>query len=182
MPKKDANRSRYGNIILALICFVLQLALAPNLTLGAGRFNFALIYAFCIAFLIGGRRAVIHGFMAGLIFDLATTGPFGLMTLLLCVMSYLLGLEGRNRFADGLGAALSSFAVSSFAVILIYHLTMLALGDASSLADVLIWRVLPSFALSFVAFCIFAWYFARDAAAGVSARPKRGSHYSMKGL
>jgi rod shape-determining protein MreD len=182
MQKKDANRSRYGNIALAALCFVLQLALAPNLSLGSGRLNFAVIFAFCISLLVGGRRGVVYSFFAGLVFDLSTTGPVGLMALLLTVTSYVLGLEERNRFSDGSAACLSSFAISSFAVIFLYHLAMLGMGRDESLFDALLMRTLPSYALTFVAYLFFNHHFTKDAAGGVSARPRRGSHYSVKGL
>ncbi|MEE8704381.1 MAG: rod shape-determining protein MreD [Olsenella sp.] len=182
MQNKDANRSRYGNIALAALCFVLQLALAPNLSLGSGRLNFAVIFAFCISLLVGGRRGVVYSFFAGLVFDLSTTGPVGLMALLLTVTSYVLGLEERNRFSDGSAACLSSFAISSFAVIFLYHLAMLGMGQAESLFDALLMRTLPSYALTFVAYLFFNHHFTKDAAGGVSARPRRGSHYSVKGL
>ena len=182
MPKRDANRNRYGNIILAVVCFVLQLALAPNLGFGNGRFNFAVIYAFCISLLVGGRRGVVYSFFAGLVFDLSTTGPIGLMALLLTIDSYVLGLEERNRFADGSAACISSFAISSFVVIFAYHLTMLAMGQAESFTDAFVLRTLPTYAMTFVAYLFFNHHFTKDATGGVSARPRRGSHYSVKGL
>ena len=79
MQVADRNREARTTVVLAVACLVLQLALAPNLALGNGRANFALVFAACVALTKGGQRAVISGFVAGLVFDLSTTGPVGLM-------------------------------------------------------------------------------------------------------
>lgn len=143
------------------------------------------MYAACYALIVGGRYGVVVGFVAGLVYDLSTTGPIGLMTLLLTVMSYVLGAEERNRFADGLPQSLATFGIAALAVEFAYHFVMLMMGQASSFADVLLVRTLPSFALTFVVFIPFGYFFTREA---LGARPRRvhrqhgGGHYSTKGL
>ena len=79
MRVADKNRDRRDTLTLALVCMVCQLALAPNIGIGNGRANFALVFTACVAFNAGGRRGVLAGFFAGLVFDLSTTGPVGLM-------------------------------------------------------------------------------------------------------
>ena len=44
MQVADKNRDRRGTLVLAIVCAVLQLALAPNIGIGNGRANFALIF------------------------------------------------------------------------------------------------------------------------------------------
>ena len=45
MQVADRNRAQRSIAILAVICAVLELALAPNVALGLGRANFALVFA-----------------------------------------------------------------------------------------------------------------------------------------
>lgn len=185
MQVNDSGVSRRGMLVLGIVCLVLQLAIAPNLGLGNGRMNFALIYAVVFALSVGGRRAVACGFVAGLVYDLSTTGPIGLMAMLLTIASLVLGVQDRNRMMDGLPSTLATFGVASLAVIFCYHLAMLLMGQASDLGDVLVMRTLPSFALTFLAFLPFGYFLCRSAE-GNSGNPLRrqgrGSHFDLRGL
>lgn len=99
MQVKDSNKNKRSIGWLALACLVLQLAVAPNFGIGNGRINFALIFSAVVALTIGGRTGVLCGFLAGFVFDLSTTGPVGLMALLLTVSSFQMGMECRNRLS-----------------------------------------------------------------------------------
>lgn len=185
MQVRDTNRNRRGMLVVGLVCLACQLALAPNVGMGYGRMNFAVIYATIFALSVGGRRGVLCGFAAGLVYDLSTTGPVGLMALLLTVASLVLGTQERNRLVDGLASTLATFGVTSLAVILAYHLVMLAVGQASGLGDVLVMRTLPSFALTFLAFVPFACVACRSAQGETGnpvRRQGRGSHFDLRGL
>ena len=162
----DKNRDVRTCVVLAIVCAVAQLALAPNVGLGNGRANFALVFSSCVALLMGGRRGVVAGFVAGLFFDLSTTGPVGLMAFCLTVSSYVLGLEGRDRMSGDLGASVALFSASALAVSLVYHLAMLLVGQAGSLIDVVVFRTLPTWALTVVCFLPFAYYYSRLRASG----------------
>lgn len=168
MQVADRNRDARTLAVLAVVCLVLQLALAPNVGLGNGRANFALVFALCVALQQGGRRAVIAGFAAGLVFDLSTTGPVGLMAFCLTVSSYVMGLGGRDRMSGDLASAATSAAACIVAVSLAYHLAMFLVGQASSLIDVVVFRTLPTALLTFVAFLPFAYYFSRVRSSGGS--------------
>lgn len=188
MQVKDAGKDRRSTIVLAVICFLLQVMISPNVGMGYGRINFALVYAGVRALQGGGRGAVASGFVAGLLFDLLSTGPIGLMAGLLTLFSFGLGVEERNRFADGFVASLSAFGVGSLVVVLVYHLTMMLLGDASGIVDLLILRVLPTFALTFVAFLPFAYVQVRKTSGlhgrhvGGKGGGLREGHYDTRNL
>ncbi len=169
--------------VLAVVCLVLQLALAPNVGLGNGRANFALVYAACVALTTGGTRAVVAGFVAGLVFDLSTTGPIGLMAFCLTLASFLLSGEARERVAGDLGPCVARFAVTDLAVSLAYHLAMLLVGQTDSLIDAIALRTLPTALLTLVGFLPFAYYLSRVRAPGSPlGRRRGGSHLSGKGL
>lgn len=179
MQVADKNRETRSTVVVALVCGVAQLALAPNVALGSGRANFALIFSACVALLVGGRRAVVAGFLAGLFFDLSTTGPVGLMAFCLTVSSYVLGLEERNRMTGDLAVTLALFSSAALGVSFVYHLAMLLVGQASSIIDVLVFRTLPTTALSIVFFLPFAYYFSRMHVSGPSLS---GGHFGKRGL
>lgn len=186
MQVADKNRDRRGTLVLAIVCAVLQLALAPNIGIGNGRANLALVFTVCAAFNIGGRKGVLAGFFAGLFFDLSATGPIGLMAGLCAVAAYVLGQEGRNRMAGEFGASVVEFSITTLVVSLIYHLAMLMVGQSSSFLDVVALRTLPTAFLTILAFLPFAWYYSRSAGAGPSlsmgGRHRGGSHLNTRGL
>lgn len=184
MQVKDTNKNKRSIGWLALACLVLQLAVAPNLALGNGRINFALIFSAVVALTIGGRTGVFCGFLAGLVFDLSTTGPIGLMALLLTISSFQMGMECRNRLAGEIGPSMILYAIHALLVSLFYHLAMLIVGQASSIFDVIVQRTLPTFLLSVIAFITFAIFYSRGDGTGLSGRqrggrPKKGSRYNI---
>ena len=102
-------------LLIFLSLFLLQEALISQINfLVAG---FSLYLAFFMAWIIQDQRnsAVVTGFIAGLILDLSPTleAPFGLWTLVLTSMSYLLASNVRAA----LDAELSPLVMLSVAVI-----------------------------------------------------------------
>ncbi|MDO4797280.1 MAG: rod shape-determining protein MreD [Coriobacteriales bacterium] len=189
MQVKDVNKHRRSTAVLAVCCFVLQVAIAPNIGLGGGRANFAMLFCGVYAMYVGGRAGVIAGFCSGLVFDLVSTGPFGLMSALLTIFAYGLGRETRNRFADGLVATLSTYGIGSLTTTLAYNIAMLLVGESPNLFDLLFLRTLPSFALSFLFFLLVAYYLVQRSAKGngigsgtKGSLGKRGSHYDVRGI
>ncbi len=180
MQVADKNRDVRSIVLLAVLCAVLQLALAPNLGLGNGRANFALIFSACVSLGMGGRRGVLAGFAAGLFFDLSTTGPVGLMAFCLTVSSYLLGTECRNRMAGDFATPVALFSGAALGVSLVYHLAMLLVGQADSLLDVIVFRTLPTALLTIVFFLPFAYYSSRVRASGLNLGGG-GHHFSGRG-
>ena len=189
MQVADRGRETRGTIALAIVCLVLQLALSPNVALGSGHPNCALIFSACVALRTGGTRGVVSGFLAGLVFDLSSTSPIGLMAFCLTISSFALGLEQRNRMAGDLAATMTLFCAATLGVSLVYHLAMLLVGQASSIVDVVVFRTLPAALLTVVFFLPFAYYYSRVRASGQgiggpgSLRPgTRGTHLTRRGL
>jgi len=187
MQVSNKNKDHRSILVLAVVCGVLQLALAPNIGLGNGRANLALVFSACVALTVGGKKSVLAGFFAGLFFDLSTTGPIGLMSLLLCVSSYLMGLQGRNRITGDLGLTMGAFTIHSLGVSLAYHVAMLLVGEAGGLFDVVVLRTLPTALLTVVAFIPFAIWLTRAQPSGPNlgggrGRSSHGSHFNMRGL
>ena len=178
------NRRNYG--LLGLICLFIQLAIVPHIGLGNGRANMALVFAALVAMQTGGRTGVFCGFISGLLFDLSTTGPIGLMAGLLTVCAYLMGTEERNLLGEGFTTSMVAFAVAATVVTLMYHTAMLLVGDASGIIDVVFYRSLPTLVLTLIAFAPFAWVMSHGSGrplqlGGKGSKPGhgRGSRYDL---
>ena len=178
MQISDKNRDKRSIALLALLCALLQLALAPNLGFGNGRANIAIVFAVPVALTVGGGRATVAGFFAGLFYDLSTTGPIGLMALLLTVASHALGGEGRNRMSGDFASSVLQFAVTDLAVNVAYGLGLMLMGQGGGLVDALLLRALPCSVLTFVAFLPFAYYESRVRTSG----PNLGGGHFKRGL
>lgn len=190
MQVADRGRDVRGTIVLAVVCAVAQLALAPNIALGNGHPNFALIFSACVALQVGGTRGVVAGCAAGLFFDLSATSPIGLMAFCLSVSSFALGLEQRNRMAGDLASTMGLFCGAALGVSLVYHLAMLLVGQASSIVDAIVFRALPTLLLTVVFFAPFAYYYSRvrvssqglGGAGSLRGAGGRGTHFTRRGL
>ncbi|WP_068540614.1 rod shape-determining protein MreD [Olegusella massiliensis] len=188
MQIRDKNKNRRSFGVLALICIVLQLALAPNIGIGNGRANIAMVFAGIVSLSVGGGAGVLASFAAGVFYDLSTTGPFGLMAFLLTVMSYILGSEERNRLSDEPTESITAFAASSLVANLVYHLTMLFVGASKSFVDAVVLRTLPTFLLTLLVFAIFTHFLNLGSGnsamktarkAGLAGKRRGGGHYDL---
>ena len=186
MQIQDKHRQRRTVILLCIVCVVLQLAFAHAIGLGNGHPNFMFVFAACVALIQGGTTGVVCGYAAGLFFDLTTTGPLGLMSLLLTICSFILGMNVRNVFVDDPRVALVEGALAALGVNLIYSIAMLIAGDASSIVDVVFFRALPTAVLTFVAYLPFAFFFSRSGrnktGLGSSIGKPLGSYHGGGGL
>ncbi len=160
MQVNDNNQTRRTVVTLAGICMFVQLALVPQIGLANGRANLMLVFATSVALRYGGNYAVVCGFLAGLFFDLTTTGPIGLMAFELTLASYLLGRDGRNRFTEGPTACFGFFAAANGACALVYNLAMLFVGESRSFFGLVFLRALPTFLLTCVPFVVVYYFLA----------------------
>lgn len=182
MQINDRSQNTRNIGILAAICFVCQVAFCPYIGIASGHPNFALILALIVSLSIGGRTAVICGFSAGLVFDLSTTGPIGLMAFLLTVMSYILGIEGRDRLGEDALLTIVPTVAATAAVSLAYNLTMLLVGQSVSVIDALVFRTLPTIILTLVCYVPFYLVNGRSRkAGGMSLGGSKGSRLNVPG-
>ncbi|MBQ9058306.1 MAG: rod shape-determining protein MreD [Atopobiaceae bacterium] len=141
-------------VILALVSAVIHLMFVANLGAASGLINLPLVVSACLAFSLGGPPAVLVGFFSGLFFDLTTTGPIGLMALLLSLSSWALGLAASERFAQSGQPAVRQFLLADCVVSILYNLAMLVVSGPSSLFGLILFKIVPSILLSFVAFLV----------------------------
>lgn len=157
MELRDPVRSTQAVVIAGAIAFVLQVALAPQLSIGDGRFNFLLAYAGAMALSGDTHRAVYVGFASGLLYDLTSTAPIGLMALLMTIGTFLL--------ATTVGTAGSGLSARSIQYIVVYDVLvcvvngalLMALGLASDVVNALLVRGFLTAALTVLASILFIW-------------------------
>ena len=180
MIVNDSSKNRSTLIVLAVVLAVLQLGVVPNVALLGGRANLSLVLVAVAC--LGGSTATAPaiGFACGLFYDLAGSGPIGLMALLLTLTGFALASAGRSRVADDFGASLAIFFPLSFVVGVIYACVLLIFGQSSSVVDALFFRALPGAVLDSVSFAIVAFVLSRSA--GPSMGGKGASRFSTKGL
>ena len=184
MIVNDSSKSGRSSIILAVVLAVAQLALVPNVALLGGRANLALVLVGCACLGGNASKAPLVGFAAGLFFDLAGSGPIGLMALLLTACGYLFASADRSRVADDLGGSVALFVPAAFVVELVYAVVLLATGLSSSFVDAVFLRAIPGVVLDCVSFAIVGLVLSRfqGQGSGMGGGRRGGSHLSMKGL
>ena len=181
MQVNDRNRNRRNIGLLALIALVLQLGIAPAITIGQGHPNFAFVFAAVVALSIGGQTGVLVSFVAGLLVDLSSTGPIGLSALLFSIACYILGMEVRDRIAEEPSMTLIPFAVAALCVSLFYAIAMLLVGESESLLEAIVFRALPSTLLTILGYVPFLLIMGRAGGSGLrgGVTGKHRSRYTL---
>ena len=151
MQVSDRNKNTRSIAVLAVICFILQIMLTPQVSFGGGVINFALIFSAAIALRYGGKTAVICGFIAGLIYDLTSPNPIGLMALLLVVSSYFMGQEVRDRISGNFGTSMGFVALQTFGVTFMYQLINSLIGSGGNFFEGLLFKSFPTMLFTILA-------------------------------
>lgn len=121
---KQTSRGSRPLVMLFAVAAILQVAVAPQVSVLGGRINFML--ALIVTAAIGGdpRTMTYVGFAAGLLYDLTSAVPVGLMTLLLTLLGYAVASMSRG-IAPGL--SMDSLRLVGVGVVLVHVLNGLAL-------------------------------------------------------
>lgn len=128
----NSGRTRSAFIVTIVVCAVLQVALAPQVSVFGGRFNFMLVLTASLA-ISGDSRALVYiGFFAGLFYDLTGTSPVGFMALLLALMGYTVALMSRG-LSSGLGMETVRVVIAAILVVnILYALGLYFMGIESN--------------------------------------------------
>lgn len=97
MPMQNTRTvSGRAALIAFIVAVVLQLMLAPQISLLGGAINFMVVVAVVLALVVEPSRAVWIGFLCGLFFDLTSSVPVGLMALLLTIAAHLVSSASQG--------------------------------------------------------------------------------------
>ena len=131
MEFRDTNRIHTALMVTAIVAAVLQVSLAPQVSILGGRINFMLVLAIVYAFSGNTRSAVIAGFACGLFYDLTASVPVGLMTLLLTIGGFVLSNTPSASVGSSLADASRLSFVYAFVICIVYSLLLLIMGVRS---------------------------------------------------
>lgn len=174
MPAQLKAATHVRIYVLALVCFALQIFLAPNIMLGAGQINFALIFVGLVSFTHSRKAAIISGFLGGIVFELLGASVIGIMPCLLSIVGYVLASDVRARIQEDPLFSFIVFGVCSFAVSCLHFIVLLILGTQPSILEALVFRMLPVFVLTTFAFIPFVVVLQRMSAPKTSMSLKHG--------
>lgn len=160
-------------IVSAFIAVVLQLVVAPIITIMGVVPNFILIIVVITAMHNGTTRSTVMGFMLGLVYDLFSMGPIGGMTLLLTLLAYAVSSLSKGAFSGGIAVKVVALLVTAFAGEFVIAVIYAIVGFNSDFLVSLVRSVLPAVVYDAVIGLIFL--FAYNALiGGESPRPGGG--------
>ncbi len=90
MELRDQRAGNNTNVILIIVCLILQAGLSPQVTICGGTFDFMFVLVFLMALRADVAPVVVTGFLSGIFFDLTGSTPVGLMALVLTICSFAL--------------------------------------------------------------------------------------------
>jgi len=141
-------------VITALVAIVLQLVVAPAITIFGVVPNFILVAAVITALRNGPVRSTVNGFLLGFVFDLCSLGPMGAMTLVLTILAYAVSSLNRGGLAGNiiidLFTLIAAVALGEFLVSVIYAIA----GVNPEFMLSLVQRVLPAIVYDSIIGCI----------------------------
>ena len=138
-----AEKNNFVLIIGAIAAFVLQIALAPAISLFSAQPNFVLAYALVISIVIPTEAGPVLPFVLGLLYDLTGTGPVGGMALLLVVVCFIASRVFSLMDNDTLFMPLAIFVACALVIELCYGMLLMACGLAANPVEALLTRALP---------------------------------------
>jgi len=133
----------YHGIIAIVLAVILQIVLAPAMTIGSATPNFIAVYVLCATLRGASARPVLLAFVMGLIFDLIGSGPVGAMAFCLIIAAALASVGFRNMSNDSWVSAMIVIVVSCLLIELLYGIIMLLTGVGDGFGSALIHRILP---------------------------------------
>lgn len=161
--------------VLSITMLLLQVAIVPQLGIFAGKINLMLILALYVCLNQKTTHPVVFSFVAGVLFDLATTGPLGLMALCLTLVSGWITTFVLPRYTGEVSYALIIATVSSLTVSLLYHIILLIVSSEASFFSTMLVRMLPTFLCTLIVSIPFFVHPSARSKNVMGARSKRSS-------
>ncbi len=131
--------------VTIVICLLLQLLVAPHVTILGVTPLFIMIPVLLLGMGHGPLAGCLAGFSIGLLHDLVGSGPVGAMALSLAVAGYVAGalLDGEARQSDEFTFVAIPLLASVALEEVIYGVLLLLMGLGASVVAVFGYRILP---------------------------------------
>jgi rod shape-determining protein MreD len=127
----------------ALVAFLLQTIIAPNIAILDAVPNFILGFIVINAMRCDAIRSSLAGFILGLIYDLVAQGPLGVMSLVLSIVGYSVSSLDRELFAGGWPVKVLFLLLAAFFGELLHAAFLSILGYDTDFLLSLGMRVIP---------------------------------------
>ena len=172
-------------VIEAVIMLLLQIAIAPGLSIGHATPNLLLVYALASALVIPRPASLVLSFLLGLAFDLLGGGPLGTMALVLLVMCAFVSWAYVRFDNDSLFIPLVLLVFGVLFSELFYGILIVLCGYPATIGEALLYRSLPcalyNIALALAVFFLLRFFLR---VFGTPRAPRQGKntlHFSRKG-
>lgn len=134
----------------AVVAVLLQVVLAPYISIGFAVPDFIAVFALLVAVTRPHSFGAVLPFVLGLACDLLTGGPLGVMAFSLTAFSFLTARLLSVLDNDTLFMPLALLALGLLLVELSYGMFLLLFGYNAGIAGVLAYRIVPCFAYDLV--------------------------------
>lgn len=124
--------------------FLLQVGVAPYISINGISPNFFIIVVVIAAMIEGSNQGAVVGFIGGLAYDLIGIGPIGPAALVLSITGYLVGLLAQHLFAEGWLLPITVLGIASLFSELIYLIVSAVMGSSVPFFTALYAFVLPT--------------------------------------
>lgn len=141
---------RIAVIVGAALAVLLQVALAPYISILSAMPNFIVIFTLIVAVSRSHVFGALLPFVLGLLYDLLTGGPVGVMAFSLTAFSYLAARLHASLDNDTLFMPLACMALGIFLVELSYGMFLALFGYNVGALEAIAYRVVPCFVYDLV--------------------------------
>lgn len=135
-----------NNVVVAVgavLAVLLQIIVAPAISIFSAQPNFLLAYVLVVAIVRPLEAGPVLPFLLGLVCDFLGMGPLGGMAFLFVLVSFAAARAFSVLDNDTLFMPLTIFAAGAFAVEMLYGGLLMALGFSASPLEAFLYRALP---------------------------------------
>ncbi|MDR2491980.1 MAG: rod shape-determining protein MreD [Coriobacteriales bacterium] len=129
-----------------LAAFVAQVALAPNCAIAGVVPNLMIVATALTALSHSALRACVFGFVVGMLYDLASGGPLGVMALVSCIIGYALSTVTKGSFSESLLAKMAAVVLAALFGEMLHALVLGIIGYSADVLHSLVFVALPGVA------------------------------------
>ncbi|MDY4040584.1 MAG: rod shape-determining protein MreD [Collinsella sp.] len=176
----ERTRSTWARLAPALAALLLQVGVAPQISILGGRFNFLAALACALAPGLAPGRAALVGFACGIAFDLTASTPVGLTSLVLTVACFAIATSTQGMPLGLTAAGVRLTGLGILAAELASGLGLFLMGVEGSLVTAILSHGLVSAALTLLAALPLLMIAPTgDTGRGFSARSRGGTRYKV---
>lgn len=139
----SSTRDVLVTIVGAVVAVVLEVILAPYISIVNAQPNILLAYALAIAMVRADSTSALLPFFLGLLYDLLGTGPVGGMALVMVVVCSITAYAFRLLEKRSFLVALAAFLISSLLAETLYGILLIMLGLSVGVVEAFVYRALP---------------------------------------